>query len=92
MMKNERAQPWPIAAADSGHDACQPEIGQANDRSRAPMVRGQGTFFDEWIDMRDPEGSALTARVLEIYDTVRPRQRKRWRDALTLRIRKLLVD
>ncbi|UZW54748.1 hypothetical protein NUH86_14855 [Sphingobium sp. JS3065] len=57
-----------------------------------PIASGTGTFFDENIDLRDPEGSALTARILEIYDAVRPRRRKRGRKALAVRIRKLVAN
>lgn len=56
------------------------------------VVPGRGTFFDEHVDLRDPEGTALTATIIEIYDTLRPRKRKRGREALTLRIRKLLAN
>ena len=38
---------------------------------------GQGTFFDEYIEVRNPEGAALVDHVLAAFDAVRPRQRKR---------------
>ncbi|MEQ1726239.1 MAG: hypothetical protein ABL882_09970 [Sphingopyxis sp.] len=56
---------------------------------------GRGTFFDEFIDLRDPEGTAFTACILEILEAVRPRQRKRIAEALanhTTRTRKLLAN
>lgn len=42
---------------------------------------GKGMFFDEFIEIRDPEGAALMERVLEAVDAVRSRQRKRNRAA-----------
>lgn len=65
---------------------------QCASRPSAVMLPGKGTFFDEHIDLRDPEGAAFTARVIEVYDTVRPRKRKRGREALTMRVRKLLAN
>jgi hypothetical protein len=56
------------------------------------LEAGRGTFFDEHIDMRDPEGERLTERLVEIYDTIEPRQRKRGRDALWLRLRRLAAN
>jgi hypothetical protein len=57
-----------------------------------PLEAGRGTFFDEHIDLRDPEGERLTERLVGIYDTVEPRQRKRGRDALRLRLRRLAAN
>lgn len=53
---------------------------------------GEGTFFHEEIDLREPEGTALTERLLELYDGVRPRKRKKGRDNLKLRLRKLAAN
>jgi hypothetical protein len=53
---------------------------------------GRGTFFDEHIDLRDPEGARLTERLIEVYDQVCPRERKRGRNTLTLRIRRLAAN
>ena len=36
-------------------------------------VPGLGTFFDEHIDLREPEGAAFTARIIAIYDEANPR-------------------
>ena len=55
-------------------------------------IPGQGKFFDEHIDLRDPEGGLLTERLVEIFDKVRPRKRKRGRDALRLRLRRLAAN
>ncbi|WP_315761861.1 hypothetical protein [Sphingomonas sp. Y38-1Y] len=57
-----------------------------------PLKAGRGTFFDEHIDVRDPEGERLTERLVDIYDRVEPRQRKRGRDALRLRLRRLAAN
>ncbi|AEG49679.1 hypothetical protein Sphch_2002 [Sphingobium chlorophenolicum L-1] len=57
-----------------------------------PLKAGRGTFVDEHIDMRDPEGERLTERLVELYDKVEPRQRKRGRDALRLRLRRLAAN
>lgn len=38
---------------------------------------GKGTFFEEFIEIRNPEEAALVDRVLAAFDAVRPRQRKR---------------
>ncbi len=53
---------------------------------------GQGTFFDEYVDLRDPEGGRLTDRLVEFYDKVRPKKRKRGRDTLKLRLRKIAAN
>lgn len=57
-----------------------------------PVARGRGTFFDEFVDLEEPEGSRLTERLLECYDKVRPRQRKRGRDILRLRLRRIVAN
>jgi hypothetical protein len=59
------------------------------------MKPGRGTFFDEFIEIRDPEGLAFTERVLVDFDAVRPRQRKRNQAAQanhTERISRLLAN
>lgn len=61
----------------------------------APLIRGKGTFFDENINLRDGEGTAITARMLEIFDATRPRQRKRSAKALEtdkIRLRRILAN
>ncbi len=59
------------------------------------MVAGQGTFFDEHIDLRDPEGTDLTARVMAIYGETWPRLRG-WKASdlanHEVRIRKVLAN
>ncbi|MFA5970383.1 MAG: hypothetical protein WC816_14205 [Sphingomonas sp.] len=64
------AEPFDVFAFDV--EPAEPE------QSREVVLKqGQGTFFDEFIEIRDPEGMALTERVLADFDAVRPRQRKR---------------
>ena len=53
---------------------------------------GQGNFFSEYIDLSEPEGGTLTDRLVEVYDRVTPRQRKKGRDALRLRLRRLAAN
>jgi hypothetical protein len=53
---------------------------------------GRGSFFDEYVDLNDPEGSALTDRLVECYDLVRSKQRMRGRDNLRLRIRRVAAN
>lgn len=61
----------------------------------APIEAGKGTFFAKQIDMREPEGTAFTARILALYDEAKPRG-KAWRkdDLAThsTRVRKLLAN
>jgi len=56
---------------------------------------GKGTFFKKEIDLREPEGAALTRSVLELYDLANPRQRA-WKAGdlatHTIRVRKLLAN
>lgn len=68
---------------------------QPQQEKGAPSGRpkpGEGTFFHEEFDLREPEGTALTERLLELYDAVRPKQRKKGRDNLKLRLRKLAAN
>ena len=53
---------------------------------------GSGTFFDEYVDLRDPEGTILTKLIMEYYDKVRPTKRKRHRKTLEFRIRRLAAN
>lgn len=61
----------------------------------APIEAGKGTFFAKQIDMREPEGTAFTARILALYDEASPK-RNAWRkDHLvphSIRVRKLLSN
>lgn len=61
----------------------------------APIEAGKGTFFAKQIDMREPEGTALTGRILALYDEASPK-RNAWRkDHLvphSIRVRKLLAN
>ena len=59
---------------------------------KAPFARGRGTFFDHYIDLLEPEGATLTERLVEIYDQMCSRARKRERKALRLRLRKLAAN
>ena len=59
------------------------------------LVAGRGTFFDEFVEIRDPEGRALVEQVLAAFDVVRPRQRKRNQAAQsshTERVTRLLAN
>jgi hypothetical protein len=58
----------------------------------AIIMPGRGTSFGEYIDLRDPEGTMLTGRLVERYDEVRPKQRKRHRDALSFRVRRVAAN
>ena len=53
---------------------------------------GRGTSFGEYIDLRDPEGTMFAERLVERYDEVRPKLRKRHRDALSFRIRRVAAN
>lgn len=66
----------------------QPEEGSPTGRPEP----GEGTFFHEEIDLRDPEGTALTERLVECYYAARPVKRKRGQDTLKLRLRKLAAN
>lgn len=59
---------------------------------KALFAPGRGTFFDEHIDLQEPEGTRLTECIIEYYDEVRPRKRKRGRDTLALRVRKIVAN
>ena len=82
------AEPFDVSAFDV--EPAQPE------RSGEVMLQaGQGTFFDEFVELRDPEGTTLLGRVLAAFDAVRPRQRKRKRAAQIIhvqRVRGLLAN
>lgn len=62
------------------------------DVSSVTPKAGQGTFFHEHIDLTEPAGEALTQRLVAIYDQVRPKKRKRGRDVLRLRLRRLAAN
>lgn len=53
-------------------------------RSVKAPAPGKGTFFDEHIDLRDPEGERLSERLVECFDKERPKQRKRLASALVV--------
>lgn len=58
-------------------------------------MRGRGMFFDEYIQIRDPEGSALNNLVLEAHQEVRPKKRKLSATAqanLTERVARLVAN
>ena len=80
----------------AGNTATQVEELNCDDqRSADRLVAGLGTFFDEFLEIRNPEGEALTQRVLSDFDSVRPRQRKRNQAAEashTERIARLLAN
>jgi hypothetical protein len=81
-----------LAALDDVFAFSEGEPTDAAPPPKESVAPGRGTFFDEYIDIRDPEGAAFTARILDRYDEVRPRKRRRGRDALTTRIRKVLAN
>lgn len=61
----------------------------------APIEAGKGTFFAKQIDMREPEGTAFTARILALYDEAKPRGKAWKKDDLathSTRVRKLLAN
>jgi hypothetical protein len=64
----------------------------AEPRAFPPTSSGHGTFFDERITLRDPEGGHFVSCVIDLYDKVRPRQRKSGREALATRINCLLAN
>lgn len=60
-----------------------------------PIEAGKGTFFAKQIDMREPEGTAFTARILALYDDAKPRGKAWKKDDLathSTRVRKLLAN
>lgn len=61
----------------------------------APIEAGKGTFFAKQMDMREPEGTAFTARILALYDEAKPRG-KAWKQydlaIHSIRVRKLLAN
>ena len=61
----------------------------------APIEAGKGTFFAKQIDMREPEGTVFTARILALYDEAKPRGKAWKQDDLathSIRVRKLLAN
>lgn len=80
------AEPFDVFAFDA-EPAEQPSIDE--------ISPGRGTFFDERIDMLDPGGAVLTAKVLDVLAHGIPRQRKRRQDAQDdheIRTRKLIAN
>ena len=75
-----------------GHSLAASDPVTAEDRSGAFIAPGRGTFFDEHTELPDPEGTMLTERLVEIYDRECPRTRKRGRNILRLRLRKLAAN
>lgn len=82
--------PAPVEALRDISDVC--AMAEDWNEPSLAVAPGEGTFFDEHIDIRDPEGAKLTERILELYDGVRPKKRKRNRDTLGLRIRRLAAN
>lgn len=67
----------------------------AKGHALAPIEAGKGTFFKKEIDMREPEGTAFTARILALYDEARPKKNAWRKDHLvphSIRVRKLLAN
>lgn len=67
----------------------------AKSHALAPIEAGKGTFFAKQIDMREPEGTAFTARILAHYDEAKPRGKAWKKDDLathSTRVRKLLAN
>lgn len=61
----------------------------------AQIEAGKGTFFAKQIDMREPEGTALTGRILALYDEAKPRGKAWKKDDLathSIRVRKLMAN
>ncbi len=56
------------------------------------IAPGRGVFFDHHIDLREPEGGALTDWLIECFDKARNKQRLRDREAWRLRLRKLAAN
>ncbi len=68
---------------------------RADNNLAVGITAGSGTFFDEQIDLKEPEGAAFTAKILEVYEKANPRKRAWKTEDLsnhTLRIRKLLAN
>lgn len=72
--------------------AAPPEGTLLGKNAKVPFARGRGTFFDEYTDLLDPEGAILTERLVEIYDKICPKMRKKGRETLRLRLRKLAAN
>ncbi|MCE7795576.1 hypothetical protein LWE61_03285 [Sphingobium sufflavum] len=64
------AEPFDVFAFDV-------EPAEPEQSGEVVLMPGRGTFFDEFIEIRNPEGMALVEQVLAVFDEVRPRQRKR---------------
>lgn len=84
----------PTNEAQSPAAAASPSPHPRGDENRSVKASapGRGTFFDEHIDVRDPEGGQLVERLIEAFDTVRPKKRKRHRELLKLRLRKIAAN
>lgn len=90
----EKRRELPSRGSDHLAQPCKTRRAVSVDRpshDRAPTP-GKGTFFDEFVDFKEPEGTRLTERLVELYDKVRPRQRKRGRENLRLRLRRIAAN
>lgn len=89
----ESAAAAPAKIANSGSTSL--KTAQNDYLPEALFLPGKGTFFKKEIDLREPEGSAFTTRVLELYDLANPRRRA-WKAADLVthahRVRKLLAN
>ncbi len=65
----------PTNEAQRPAEAVCPSLHPRGDENRPVKASspGRGTFFDEHIDVRDPEGGQLVERLIEAFDTVRPK-------------------
>lgn len=84
----------PTNEAQSPAEAVSRSLHPRGDENRPVKASapGRGTFFDEHIDVRDPEGGQLVERLIEAFDTVRPKKRKRHRELLKLRLRRIAAN
>jgi hypothetical protein len=81
-----------LAWLDNLFDAPSVEASVRPSATPEAPLEGQGTFFQEHVDLSEPTGRLLTDSLLEAYDAVTPRQRKRGREALKLRLRRVAAN
>lgn len=86
---------YPIRRSELARAFHQPQEVEADDISEVQITPGNGTFFDENIDFKEPEGTEFTAQILTVYGKANPRQRD-WKAKdlanHTMRVRKLLAN
>lgn len=86
---------YPLRGAELARAFHQPQEVEADEILEVQITPGNGTFFDENLDFKEPEGAEFTAQILTVYDKANPRQRGWKAEDLanhTMRLRKLLAN